>query len=98
MTKLIFGIVCATLSTFSLGYHSGVINGPRAAMSDCSHKEENCIPMNDLEWGLLVSLFVIGGIVGSFAAGPITKFHGRTRVVWSQFLTVSCSGIIYSSY
>lgn len=96
--KLIYGLICATLSTFSLGYHSGVINGPRAAMSDCLDTEKNCIPMNDLEWGLFVSLFVIGGIVGSFAAGPSTKLYGRTRVVRSQFITCSYFGIIYSFY
>lgn len=84
MTKLILGIICATLSTFSSGFHSGVINAPRASMSDCSEIEKNCIPMNDLEWGVFVSIFVIGGILGSFVGGPSTKQYGRTR-------TVSCS-------
>ena len=84
MTKLIFGLLCSVLSTFSTGYHSGVINAPRASMSDCLEPSENCIPMNDLQWGLFVSLFVIGGIFGSFAGGPITKLYGRTRVVRFQ--------------
>jgi hypothetical protein len=81
MTKLIFGIICATLSTFSCGFHQGVINAPRASISDCSEIEDNCIPMNDLEWGLFVAIFVVGGILGSLTGGPSTKRYGRTRTV-----------------
>lgn len=36
-----------------------------------------CIPMNPGQWGLVQSIFTIGGLVGALIAGPVSSKYGR---------------------
>lgn len=38
-----------------------------------------CIPMNAPQFGLVTSMFTLGGLIGALAAGPITARSGRVR-------------------
>ncbi|KAI1294351.1 general substrate transporter [Xylaria venustula] len=37
----------------------------------------NCIPMNDVQFAVVSSLFTLGGLVGALAGGPISSARGR---------------------
>ena len=86
---LMFCILSCTLTAFSFGFHSGVINQPREAMSHCAEISENCIPMNDLEWGIFVSLFVVGGIFGGASGGTFATRLGRKS-------TLFCNNLLFA--
>ena len=40
-----------------------------------------CIPMSPSQWGLVQSIFTIGGFLGALSAGPIATKHGRLLVM-----------------
>ncbi|TPX44282.1 hypothetical protein SeLEV6574_g04587 [Synchytrium endobioticum] len=74
---LIFCVGVACLSTFSFGFHSGAINQPRDAITVCTTPNnpdlylKDCIDMDDWSWGIFVSIFLLGGIVGGLSGGYI---------------------------
>ncbi|TPX32056.1 hypothetical protein SmJEL517_g04762 [Synchytrium microbalum] len=84
---LLLCVTVAALSTFQFGFASGVINQPRDAITVCKEIEApnqvlpNCIPMNDIEWGLFVSLFLLGGILGGLSGGYASTSLGRRRAL-----------------
>ena len=80
---LYFNIVSCILTAFQFGYHSGCVNQPHSAITECEiHSSEDCIPMNDWEWGAFVSIFLVGGIIGSLIAGQLTRKLGRRNLLF----------------
>lgn len=76
--QLVIAVFCAVLGSFQFGYNSGVINVPSAVI--CS--DLNITP---LEWSVIVSIFCIGGLVGSFISGPAADTFGRqTFIIWNN--------------
>jgi len=87
---LIFLISSIVLSPFNFGYNTGVINSPKNAitcMEDmCGISRNNgmfpsCIPMNDLQWSSIVSVFTIGGLIGGLIAGKLADHFGRRFIL-----------------
>ncbi|EKG20411.1 Sugar/inositol transporter [Macrophomina phaseolina MS6] len=37
------------------------------------------MPMNPAEWGLISSIFTLGGLIGALSAGPVASRYGRLR-------------------
>ncbi|KAI9094359.1 general substrate transporter [Phlyctochytrium arcticum] len=83
---VLFCAAVACLGAFQFGFNSGVVNQPRQAMTDCipvpDAYPQNCIPMNDWQWGVFVSSFVLGGIVGGLSGGLLCTLLGRRRVLF----------------
>lgn len=87
---LLFIIFIATLGPFQFGYHLGELNAPEIVIR-CGTKTTptaaeappissflpQCISMNEPQWGMAQSIFTIGGLFGSLAAGPIATNFGR---------------------
>ncbi|TPX58838.1 hypothetical protein SpCBS45565_g07906, partial [Spizellomyces sp. 'palustris'] len=42
---------------------------------------QNCIPMDDWQWGIFVSMFLLGGIFGGLTGGHIADYLGRRRTL-----------------
>lgn len=40
-----------------------------------------CIPMNPTEWGVVGSMYTLGGLIGALAAGPLAGKYGRRRAM-----------------
>ncbi|KAJ3120154.1 Solute carrier 2, facilitated glucose transporter member 4 [Physocladia obscura] len=80
-TTLALSVFTATLSAFTFGYHLGEVNQPREAMTRCPHGTGDCVAMSDLEWGLFVSIFLVGGTVAGSMAGALCQSVGPRRVL-----------------
>ncbi|KAI8853810.1 general substrate transporter [Chytridium lagenaria] len=100
MTKtLTLSIVVAALTAFQFGFHSGVINQPRDAISNCTLPTvegslPDCIPMDDWQWGFFVSVFLLGGIIGGLTGGYFTSSFGRRRVILLDNIAFVASGLL----
>ncbi|KAI1420748.1 general substrate transporter [Xylaria sp. FL1777] len=66
----------------------------------------DCIPMNDIQFAVVSSMFTLGGLVGALAGGPISSARGRLYamrltglffVVGSILLTLGISIVIMSA-
>ncbi|KAJ3149757.1 hypothetical protein HDU89_003514 [Geranomyces variabilis] len=80
---VVFCVLTAALSPFQFGFHAGVINPPRQAMS-------SAIPMTDWEWGAFVSLFLLGGVIGGLGGGHVASTLGRRRALL-------CTNFLYTA-
>ncbi|KND00732.1 sugar porter (SP) family MFS transporter [Spizellomyces punctatus DAOM BR117] len=82
---LLFCVIVGSLTAFQFGYNSGVVNQPRDAMTNCPSAPgewpQNCIPMDDWQWGIFVSMFLLGGIIGGLTGGHIADNLGRRRTL-----------------
>ncbi|KAJ3270937.1 Solute carrier 2, facilitated glucose transporter member 1, partial [Blyttiomyces sp. JEL0837] len=103
-------LLCAftgTLTAFQFGYNAGVINQPRDAMSNCTKVTypidkpnglPECIPMDDWQWGLFVSIFLLGGIIGGLSGGHLATTLGRRRLlVYNNITFLLASYLLYTS-
>ncbi|KAJ3114612.1 hypothetical protein HDU96_001866 [Phlyctochytrium bullatum] len=100
-STLRYSILVAALTAFQFGYNSGVINQPRDAMSNCSPEDPDangpglpsCIPMQELQWGSFVSIFLLGGVIGGLTGGFFATAYGRKRVIFLDNIAFVLSGI-----
>ncbi|KAJ3187098.1 hypothetical protein HDU85_007136 [Gaertneriomyces sp. JEL0708] len=94
---VLFCALVASLTSFSFGYHSGVINQPRDAMTNCTPVAEeyppNCLPMNDWQWGTFVSMYLFGGIFGALSGGHWTTSLGRRRTIFYNNIVFLLGGV-----
>eukprot|EP00053_Salpingoeca_punica_P021832 m.213419 g.213419 ORF g.213419 m.213419 type:complete len:489 (-) comp25945_c0_seq1:254-1720(-) len=82
--QLILAVFTSVIGgSFQFGWHVGVINQPekivRAALHGCDDVD-TCDSVNSVQWSLIVSLFCIGGLIGSFT-GKITNIIGRKKTM-----------------
>lgn len=78
-----------SLGSLQFGYHIGELNTPQAVIS-CNangytvgpHTNGfvDCIRMTDVQYGSIVSMFPIGGLIGSLFAGRLADLYGRKPV------------------
>ncbi|KAF3390402.1 putative metabolite transport protein [Penicillium rolfsii] len=84
---LIYLVFIATLGPLQFGYHLAELNAPQAVVT-CSKKSihpsspavkglPSCIPMNPSQFGLVSSIYTLGGLLGALLAGPISTKYGR---------------------
>ncbi|KAJ6024931.1 hypothetical protein N7540_005728 [Penicillium herquei] len=83
---LIFLVFVATLGPFQFGYHLAELNAPQAVIT-CEKEGihtatafyglPQCIPMNPSQFGLVSSIYTLGGFIGALLAGPSSTKYGR---------------------
>ncbi|OMJ10689.1 Solute carrier family 2, facilitated glucose transporter member 1 [Smittium culicis] len=83
---IISGILIA-LAPFQFGYKMSELNNPKDAITSCDLDSNIgkilglpvCLPMSDSYFGLVTSIFAIGGLMGSFIGGYFTSIYGRKK-------------------
>ncbi|KAL4796220.1 general substrate transporter [Aspergillus venezuelensis] len=83
---LIYLVFITTLGPLQFGYHLAELNAPQAVIT-CERKNihsssisdglPQCIPMNPSQFGLVSSIYTLGGFLGAVLAGPVSTKHGR---------------------
>ncbi|PWY86510.1 MFS glucose transporter [Aspergillus sclerotioniger CBS 115572] len=83
---LIYLVFITTLGPLQFGYHLAELNAPQAVIT-CERKSihsstkapslPQCIPMNASQFGLVSSIYTLGGLLGALLAGPVATKHGR---------------------
>lgn len=82
---LAFACTVIAISSFQNGYSTGVINTPYKVITKCEPTPgffQPCVPMDELLWGVAVSIFTIGGLIGSASGGYIMEIFGRRAFLW----------------
>ncbi|KAF8247835.1 general substrate transporter [Wilcoxina mikolae CBS 423.85] len=80
---LLYTVTVIALGTFQFGYNMAELNEPRDAMTcpsttvPSSQGLPECIPMASWEFGLVTSIFALGGLFGALAAQPMGNRYGR---------------------
>ncbi|RDH32786.1 general substrate transporter [Aspergillus welwitschiae] len=83
---LVYLVFITTLGPLQFGYHLAELNAPQAVIT-CERKSihistnavslPQCIPMNASQFGLVSSIYTLGGLLGALLAGPVATKHGR---------------------
>ncbi|KAL3259913.1 hypothetical protein ABHI18_004991 [Aspergillus niger] len=83
---LVYLVFITTLGPLQFGYHLAELNAPQAVIT-CERKRihistnavslPQCIPMNASQFGLVSSIYTLGGLLGALLAGPVATKHGR---------------------
>ncbi|KAK3116036.1 Bifunctional purine biosynthesis protein PurH [Teratosphaeriaceae sp. CCFEE 6253] len=88
-------LLTSTLGPLLFGYHLAELNEPQAVITCAANRPTDphattttttphlpqCIPMTPLQFGLITSIFTLGGLLGALAGGPITTHSGRLRAM-----------------
>lgn len=84
-------IIC--LGSLQFGYHMAELNSPEGVLT-CSkqthgipyqqsffgrHGYKQCIPLESDQFGMVTSIFSIGGLLGSFYVGKVADMYGRRK-------------------
>ncbi|KAI9846536.1 MAG: hypothetical protein M1837_003957 [Sclerophora amabilis] len=91
---LIYIILITTIGPLQFGFHLAELNAPQAviicekkAISTASAPSlPQCIPMTPAQFGLVSSIFTLGGLIGALAAGPCSTKYGRLLTM--RFTTI----------
>jgi sugar porter (SP) family MFS transporter len=104
---LIFVIFLVTLGPFQFGFHLGELNAPQSVIT-CKTKSlptssssnstfspfPECIPMSASQWGLVQSIFTLGGLAGSLSAGPISTIYGRYLATMALTVALAVGSLV----
>ncbi|KAK7541228.1 vacuolar protein sorting-associated protein 73 [Phyllosticta citribraziliensis] len=90
----IFLLFTATLGPLLFGFHLAELNTPedvirckkKSLFAKSAAKLPQCMPMDPAQWGLVGSIFTLGGLIGALSAGPVAGRYGRLKCM--QFTTV----------
>ncbi len=82
----LFVLFIASLGGLLFGYHTAVISGVLAPL-------KKTFSLTVLEEGLVVSTVLLGGLVGSFFAGPLADKWGRKKALLITALIFSVGGV-----
>ncbi|EPS27101.1 hypothetical protein PDE_02042 [Penicillium oxalicum 114-2] len=93
---LIYCVLIATLGPLQFGYHLAELNAPQAVIT-CDKKRihstfvgasrlPQCIPMGPSQFGLVSSIYTLGGLVGALLAGPVATKYGRRTALFATTL------------
>ncbi|KAF1937477.1 hypothetical protein EJ02DRAFT_356736 [Clathrospora elynae] len=80
----------ATLGPLLFGFHLSELNAPedvirckknsiKSAVADPGLPQ--CIAMSPTEWGVVGSMYTLGGLIGALSAGPLAGRYGRLRAM-----------------
>ncbi|KZF19633.1 MFS transporter, SP family, solute carrier family 2, member 2 [Xylona heveae TC161] len=98
---LLYILLVSSIGPLQFGYHLAELNAPQEVIN-CNRKSikgittisssklPQCIPMNPTIFGLVSSIFTLGGLVGALAAGPYSSKYGRrpTMLLTTIFFTI----------
>ncbi|KAJ5950180.1 General substrate transporter [Penicillium vulpinum] len=84
---LIYLVFVVTLGPLQFGFHLAELNAPKDVItcerkglhsSDINfHGLPQCFPMTPSQFGLVSSIYTLGGLLGALLAGPIATKYGR---------------------
>ncbi|KAB2578421.1 putative mfs glucose protein [Lasiodiplodia theobromae] len=82
----LFVLFTATLGPLLFGFHLAELNAPEDVIrckkpvdASAAPKLPQCMPMDPAQWGLVSSIFTLGGLIGALSAGPVASKYGRLR-------------------
>ncbi|MCJ1308808.1 hypothetical protein MMC25_002463 [Agyrium rufum] len=99
---LLYLVAFATMGPLQFGYHLAELNTPEKALRCATTSTfslfkyftttktpslPTCLPLSALEFGLVTSIFTLGGLLGALSAGPLSTRSGR---LLPQRLTTIC--------
>lgn len=83
---LVYLVFVTTLGPLQFGFHLAELNAPQAVIT-CEKKSitstltalqlPQCLPMNPSQFGLVSSVYTLGGLVGALVSGPFATRSGR---------------------
>ncbi|KAF2817137.1 uncharacterized protein BDZ99DRAFT_404568 [Mytilinidion resinicola] len=83
----------STIGPLLFGFHLAELNAPediirckKTSIVAAGAELPQCIPMDPTQWGLIGSIFTLGGLLGALCAGPFSSRYGRLRGM--QFTTI----------
>ncbi|KAF1833395.1 hypothetical protein BDW02DRAFT_589699 [Decorospora gaudefroyi] len=86
----VYILTIATLGPLLFGFHLSELNAPEDVIR-CKKKSikaavagpnlPQCIEMSPTEWGVVGSLYTLGGLMGALSAGPLAGRYGRLRAM-----------------
>ncbi|CAI5783504.1 solute carrier family 2, facilitated glucose transporter member 3-like [Podarcis lilfordi] len=94
---LVTAVLVAVIGSLQFGYNTGVINAPAAVIKEFFNEswiERSGAPMSEplltSLWALSVSIFSVGGMLGSFSVGLfVNRFGRRNSMLLVNILPIS---------
>ncbi|XP_015242762.1 PREDICTED: solute carrier family 2, facilitated glucose transporter member 9-like [Cyprinodon variegatus] len=88
--------ICSIGGTFQYGFSVSVMTSPSAFIKEmvnesCLHRYDRILEEWEVSliWSFTVSIFCIGGLIGSLMSGPLTSRFGRKRcLLLNNFLAI----------
>ncbi|KAF2452227.1 vacuolar protein sorting-associated protein 73 [Karstenula rhodostoma CBS 690.94] len=84
----VYVLFVATLGPLLFGFHLSELNAPedvirckKSSITAAAAHLPQCIKMEDLEWGVVGSMYTLGGLLGALSAGPLAGRYGRRRTM-----------------
>lgn len=84
----VYVLFVATLGPLLFGFHLSELNAPEDVIR-CKKNSivasaaglPQCIKMEPTEWGVVGSMYTLGGLLGALSAGPLAAKYGRRRTM-----------------
>ncbi|KAF2014784.1 hypothetical protein BU24DRAFT_347930 [Aaosphaeria arxii CBS 175.79] len=84
----IYTLFVATLGPLLFGFHLSELNAPedvirckKDSIVSASVGLPQCMKMDPTQWGVVGSMYTLGGLIGALSAGPLAGNHGRYRTM-----------------
>lgn len=91
-------VMVAVLGSFQFGWNLGVVNNPEKAISQCADPGDGFLPqgfmMSKFEWGTVVAIFSIGGLIGGLFGGTLCQRIGRRMTLAVNNATFLLGGLL----
>ncbi|KAI9663823.1 MAG: hypothetical protein M1821_007313 [Bathelium mastoideum] len=82
-------ITSPLFATYASTYSSTSLASSSASASLVEVKLPQCLPMNNVQFGLVSSIFTLGGLIGALSAGAIAQRYGRLKsILWTTFFFI----------
>jgi MFS family permease len=84
----IYVLFIATLGPLLFGFHLAELNAPedvirckKDSLRATAASLPQCMRMSPTQWGIVGSMYTLGGLIGALAAGPAAGRYGRRRAM-----------------
>lgn len=86
----VYILLVATIGPLLFGFHLSELNAPEDVIRCKKHSITattagpnlpQCIKMTPTEWGVVGSMYTLGGLMGALSAGPLAGRYGRLRTM-----------------
>ncbi|XP_068602972.1 solute carrier family 2, facilitated glucose transporter member 3-like [Brachionichthys hirsutus] len=101
---LLFSLATAVIGSLQFGYNTGVINAPEQKLRsffNATWMERYGEPMDagvcTIVWSVAVSIFSVGGMMGSFSVGVVANTFGRRRSMLLVNVLAVVGGLLMGS-